>query len=128
VLLYDGLCPLCNGWVRFLLARDKAGKLRFAPLQGSSAAALLAELGPGGERPDSVVLALDGRLLLRSEAVLRIGRLLGGPWAALAGLGRWVPAWARDALYDQVAKRRKSLGAYAACPLPPPEWGGRFLP
>lgn len=126
VLFYDGECGLCARSVQWCLARDRAGVLRFAPLQGTTYAAL------GEDRPRDlgslVVHDVDG-LHVRSEAVLRIGRLLGGPWRVAAALGRVVPRFARDAAYDAIARRRhRWFGPADACRVPDPATRARFLP
>lgn len=76
---------------------------------------------------DSLVLVQDGRALTRSGAVLGVLRYLGGPWRVLL-VGRLVPREIRDSLYDVVAFwRKRLLGRYESCPLPPPEARDRFL-
>ncbi|HVL47861.1 MAG TPA: DCC1-like thiol-disulfide oxidoreductase family protein [Candidatus Thermoplasmatota archaeon] len=129
VVLFDGLCPLCHGAVRFLAKRDRAGRLAFAPLAGATASRLLAEAPDEVRKADSVVLVeRDGRVSVRSTALLRAARALGPGWRALAVVARIMPRFMRDALYDAVARRRaRWWGRYDACPAPPPVWAGRFL-
>ena len=116
ILFYDGTCGLCHGAVLFVLKRDKAGRFRFAPLQGET----LAELTPEDVRvalPDSLVLREpDGRLFTRSSAV---GALL---WI--------IPRPLRNLGYDLVAKVRHRFfkEPEGACPLVPLELRSRFLP
>jgi len=134
VILYDGVCGLCNGVVKFLLPRDRGKRLRFAALQGAYAAAALARHGivlpPGA--PESIVLidqpgTADERLYFRSEAALRIAAALPGVWR-LSGLFRLVPRVVRDWVYDRVARSRyRIFGRYDACPMPTPESRSRFL-
>jgi predicted DCC family thiol-disulfide oxidoreductase YuxK len=130
VLFYDGGCGLCHRTVRFVLAADRGERFRFAPLQGST----FRERIPEPERaglPDSIVLrSPDGRLLVRSDAVLYVMQRLGGLWAPLARLGRLVPRSIRDAAYDFVARVRLRLFARPDdyCPLVPRELRARFLP
>jgi predicted DCC family thiol-disulfide oxidoreductase YuxK len=125
ILFFDGLCGLCNGAVDVLLRLDRRAQLRFAPLQGVTAATLL----PGGQAlPDSVVLLDRDGLHLRSEAILRALIHLGGSWRA-AALGRIVPRGIRDALYDAIASRRRRwFGRRATCRIPTSEEAPRFLP
>lgn len=129
LLLYDGVCPLCNAAVRLVLRRDRTGTVRFAPLEGETANRLLAR-DPGLRGIDSMIwIDVSGRVSTRSSAALAIGRHLGGGWAVLAALARFVPAPLRDAVYDGVARvRYRVFGRYDACPLPPPEHRARFLP
>jgi predicted DCC family thiol-disulfide oxidoreductase YuxK len=130
VLFYDGGCGLCHGAVRLLLRLDTAGRLRFAPLRGETFAALV----PARDRPrlpDSLVLyTSDGRLLLRSRAVVAALRLAGGGGAWLARAASLLPASLADRLYDVVARGRSRLFASPrdACPVPPGPWRGRILP
>jgi predicted DCC family thiol-disulfide oxidoreductase YuxK len=125
--LYDGHCALCNWTVRLVLRFDRKGRLKFAPLSGSTAAAVLSG-HPHLTGVDSLVLVDDGRASVRSAAVFAILAYLGGPWNLLRA-ARVIPREIRDALYDVIAHWRKRLfGAYSACPLPPPEHRDRFLP
>jgi len=135
VVLYDGVCGLCNGVVKFLLPRDRDQRLRFAALQGVYATAALARhavVPPPGD-PESIVVieqpgTADERLYFRSEAALRIGAALPGPWR-LAGLFRLVPRVVRDWVYDRVARSRyRIFGRSDACPMPTPASRARFLP
>lgn len=134
VLLYDGLCAFCNGAVRFIVARDRAGTMRFAPLQGETARAILAR-HPSLVGTDSLVLVEKGQgsdasnqLWVRSEAVLRIAEYLGDPWRAARAL-RLMPRFLRDGLYDLLAAWRYRLfSRYATCPVPDPGVRERFLP
>jgi predicted DCC family thiol-disulfide oxidoreductase YuxK len=127
VLLYDGYCALCNGWVKFLLRFDRHGTLRFAALTGDTGRQLVAE-HPDLAGIDSLVLVSGDRVSVRSAAVLQILAYLGWPWRA-AGIFRIVPREIRDSLYDVVAYWRYRLfGRYEACPLPPADQRHRFLP
>lgn len=129
IVFYDGVCGLCQRWVRFLLQRDKAQTLRFAPLQGETAKArtdLPTELR-------TVVFILrpgtpDEQIFTRSEAALRLLEHLGGIWRVVSWL-RIVPRGVRDGIYDFIARRRyRWFGKDESCPLPPTEWQARFLP
>jgi predicted DCC family thiol-disulfide oxidoreductase YuxK len=131
VLLYDGLCGFCNGTVRFILARDRSGPMRFAPLQGEFARGVLAR-HPEVAGVDSLLLLerrADGeRVYVRSAAALEVAAYLGGAWRAV-GLLRVVPAFIRDRLYDVFARfRYRWFGRYQACPVPEPGVRERFLP
>jgi len=101
LVFYDGPCGLCQRGVRFILARDREARFRFAPLGGATFARRAAAA------PAETMLVLAGdRLLARSEAVLHILRRLGGAWALLATLAALVPRPWRDACYDLVARSR----------------------
>ncbi len=128
VVLYDGVCGMCNGLVRFVARRDRRGRFRFAALQGETGQALLREHGLPTDDFDTAVLVEDGRALVRSRAILRIVNGLGGAWR-VAGVLAIVPAPVLDFLYDRVARSRyRIFGRSDACMLPPPELRARFLP
>lgn len=141
IILFDGVCNLCNGAVLFIIDRDPAGRFRFAPLQSELAVGLLRSLGEaglcagptssaGGETGstvDSVVLVQDGQVYQRSDAVVRIARQLTGPWRLLAW-GSVMPRVMRDWAYDLVARHRyRWFGREQDCRVPTPELRQRFL-
>jgi predicted DCC family thiol-disulfide oxidoreductase YuxK len=127
VVVFDGVCNFCNGWVRFLLKRDRRGVLQFAPAQSAFGAKVLLE---NGERPDdpSTIILVDGvRHYLRSEAILRTVAALGGGWR-LAMLGLLAPRPIRDAAYLAFGRRRyRWFGKSESCPVPDPAWRSRFI-
>jgi predicted DCC family thiol-disulfide oxidoreductase YuxK len=125
VLLFDGVCTLCNGFVRFVIERDPAGRFQFAPLQSAAAARLLG--ATARPLPDSLVLLEDGRLFTRSTAALRVARGLRFPWP-LAYVFVAVPRPVRDWVYDAVARNRyRWFGRREICMVPTPELRSRFL-
>ncbi|WP_055405193.1 MULTISPECIES: thiol-disulfide oxidoreductase DCC family protein [unclassified Mycobacterium] len=131
VLLYDGVCGVCNAAVRTVLRFDRAGTLRFAALDSDYARAVFAR-HPAMEGVDSVVFVDEPgrpgeRVAVRSAAALRVVDYLGGPWK-LFGMARIIPAPVRDWLYDKFAGiRYRVFGKYDTCPLPPPQVRARFL-
>jgi predicted DCC family thiol-disulfide oxidoreductase YuxK len=129
VVLFDGVCNLCNGAVQFIVDRDPRGTLRFASLQSEPAAELLRAHGkapPTGD-PDSVVLIEDGRVYESSGAALRIARHLRAPWGLLYALVI-VPRFLRDAVYRFIARNRyRWFGKSEQCRIPTPELRARFL-
>ena len=127
-VLYDGVCRLCNGSVTFIIRRDPATRIRFAAMQSKVGQALLARHGlPPSDYQSFVVLDAD-RVLLRSDAALRIAGELVAPWPLLGRLGRVVPRRLRDGLYDLVARHRyRWFGRYDACLVPSPDIMARFL-
>ena len=131
IVLFDGVCNLCNGFVQFVIQHDPAGRFRFAALQSAAGQAVLKAHGLDAAtlaaEPDSVLLELDGRLYSHSNAVLRIARELGGPWRLLLA-GYVLPRAWRDAVYRFVARHRyRWFGRQESCWLPTPELRARFL-
>lgn len=133
VVLFDGVCVLCDGSMRWLFERDRAGELYFAPLQGETAKAVM-ERHPRTDGALGSVLYVRGlggpeeAVLDRSEAALAILRDIGGVWTVASWL-RVVPRFLRDAVYDFIAERRYGwFGKLEACRLPDPEMTKRFLP
>lgn len=126
-VFYDGTCGLCHRAVRFLLAEDRSGtSFAFAPLGGDRHAS---EIGDVPGLPDSIIVrAADGRVLVKSAAVIHIGRRLGGLWRVLATVFALVPGVVRDAWYDFVARIRYRIFGREkdACPLLPPDLRARF--
>ncbi|HEX2022775.1 MAG TPA: DCC1-like thiol-disulfide oxidoreductase family protein [Candidatus Thermoplasmatota archaeon] len=125
IVLFDGGCAFCSRGVRFLHARDPAGRLRYAPLEGPAGIRLRAEHGVRGT--GSLVLVEDGVAHVRSTAALRAALRLRAPWPWLARAGLLVPRPLRDAVYDAVARRRHRLARGEACPVPPPSLRARML-
>ncbi|MBK8556375.1 MAG: thiol-disulfide oxidoreductase DCC family protein [Lewinellaceae bacterium] len=127
VLLFDGVCNLCNASVQWILLRDKHGIFRFASLQSEQGQALLQQFGLDTETFNSVVLVDNGQLFTQSDAVLQIASQLGLPWSA-ARVFRILPKGLRNAVYDWVARNRyRWFGRQEQCMLPRPEWKGRFI-
>jgi predicted DCC family thiol-disulfide oxidoreductase YuxK len=128
VVLFDGYCSLCDGAVRFIMARDPTARFRFAALQSEAAQSRLRAAGAPSVLPDSVLLLDTDGLHVRSEAALRIARQLRAPWPLLARFASIVPHRWRDALYDVIARRRYAwFGRRDSCRLPTPDEAARFL-
>ncbi|MBN8207709.1 thiol-disulfide oxidoreductase DCC family protein [Bacillus sp. NTK071] len=126
VILFDGVCNLCNGLVKFMFKYDKKAIFSFASLQSEVAGKLLREAGVV-EVPDSVIVICDGKALVKSDAALHIVKYLGGLFNLLL-IFRILPRGLRDNLYDVIAKRRyKWFGKQEACMIPTPEQRSRFL-
>lgn len=128
VLLYDGTCGFCAESVQLVLRHDRRRTLRFASLQGAFGTAIRAS-HPELEGVDSVIWVEPGagRVLVRSDAALRVARYLGG-WWSLALVARALPRPVRDAGYDLLARHRHRLLADGPhCLVPAPEERERFL-
>jgi predicted DCC family thiol-disulfide oxidoreductase YuxK len=128
VVLYDGTCGLCHKSVKWILANEQDHELRFAALQGETAAALRAKHPEIPELLESVVLVEGGEVRLRTKAILYVARHLRRPWRWLYAL-RWMPAFVLDVGYRAIARIRYRIwGRADVCELPAPEQRRRFLP
>ena len=133
IILYDGVCGLCNALVQFLIKRDTRGALRFASLQSDFAARVLGRHGIDAADLDTFHLVENyeqpgERVLSRGDAILRAWRELGGFWKALAAIAQFIPRALRDLLYRFIARYRyRVFGKYDTCMLPDPNQRDRFL-
>lgn len=127
-IYYDGECGLCHGWVRFVLAEDRAGAFRFAPLQGASAAEALPEHARRDDYESLVLVTADGRVLDKFAAVRETLVLLGGLWGVGARALDLLPATLGDAGYRLVARNRRRLSRRptGVCPVMPAAYAARF--
>ena len=132
IVLYDGVCGLCNRLVQFLLRYDRHDRLRFAPLQSEVASSLLKKHEIDAADLDSVSVVADyglasERAFTKSDAVLRAGWELGGIWR-VGEIGRILPRSLRDWLYERVARSRyRIFGRYETCPVPGPDQREKFI-
>ena len=132
IILYDGLCPVCNRLNLFVLRRDPIGRFQFAPLQGAFAHQVLARRQSLPPDLDTMyVLVAPGtpeeRLLRRADGVHYVLRNLGGGWRFLASVGDLLPRCVCNAAYNAIARNRYRFGRHEACPVPRPEWRDRFV-
>jgi predicted DCC family thiol-disulfide oxidoreductase YuxK len=132
LLLYDGVCALCNGIVQFLMKSDRLDRFRYAPLQSSLGREVLARFDIH-TLPDGVMLLTDAltaseHLYQRSDAVAASLQQLGPLWRVVGRVLKLVPRPLREWGYGIVARFRYRLfGRYDTCPLPPPEQRSRLL-
>ena len=127
VLLFDGVCNLCNASVQWILKRDKRGLFRFAALQSDTGQGLLKRFGIAADHFDSVVLIAGDQVFTHSDAPLEILRCLGGLWS-LAIVFKIIPRPLRDIVYNWIARNRyRWFGRREQCMLPRREWQNRFL-
>ena len=105
VVLFDGVCKLCNGSVNFILRRDRKGRLKLAPLQSDYSRQVLASHEIQSDLMDSLMLLEGTRLTTKSTAIIRITKYLDGLWP-LCMIFLIIPRIIRDFLYDIVAKNR----------------------
>ena len=129
IVLFDGVCNLCNASVLFILDRDARGHFRFATLQSEAGVKALRAHGREAATgdPDSVVLIEGDRVYDRSDAGLRIARRLSGAWPVLA-VFLVMPRFLRDAVYKLISRNRyRWFGRTEACRIPTPALRARFL-
>ena len=132
MVLFDGLCGLCDKSVQWLLENDPEGRLQFAPLQGETAAEVIARHPEIPEGLDSIIyVEKDGdkeNVYWRSRAVFMLSLHLQTGWRVLSWF-RFVPSFIADVVYRMIAKMRyKIWGKLDTCRVPTPEERARFLP
>ena len=133
IVLYDGVCALCNRFVTFVLARDRAAAFRFASLQSEYSRTTLVRHGRNPRELTTLVLVLDPglpteRLFDKSSAALEVLKRLPGGWRGLGHVITLAPAPVRDWLYGLVARTRyRTFGKYDVCPVPASAVRDRFL-
>ena len=127
IVIFDGVCNLCNTSVKFLLAYNKKANLYFCPLQSSKAKELLNNLNWEGERINSLIFIEYEQVHIKSEAIFKISKHLTYPWKVIYHF-RYFPKRFYDWVYEVIAQNRYTLfGTKAYCMTPKPEWKNRFL-
>lgn len=128
VILFDGVCNLCNSTVTFVIKRDKKNQFKFATLQSDIADKLLAYFPEDkSNKLDSIVLLSDGKKYTKSSAALHIAKNLSGAYPLLF-VFMIIPKFIRDWVYGIVAKNRyKWFGKKDQCMIPTPELNDKFL-
>ncbi len=127
IVLFDGVCNLCNGAINFILKRDPAGNFAFASLQSEAGQEVLTNYGLSTQNFNTVILVQDGKVYKKSRAALQIAGKLEGGWKLLQ-VFKVVPAFISDAVYSFIAQNRyRFFGKRDACRLPTPDIRRRFL-
>ena len=127
IVLFDGICNLCNTSVRFLLTYNKKANLFFCPLQSAKAKQLLDSLNWEGERVNSLIFIENKQVYIKSEAAFKISRHLVYPWKVIYHF-RHIPKVFCDWCYDIIAQNRYSwFGKKQFCMIPKKEWKDRFI-
>ena len=127
IILFDGVCNLCNGWVRFLIPRDLNGTFRFAAQQSPAGQAIIEDHIGGAGELSSVILIEGNAIYVESDAVLRILARLGPPWSWITFF-RIIPRRVRDACYRFIAQHRyRWFGRTEVCQVPSAEMRSRFI-
>lgn len=127
IILFDGVCNLCNGFVQFIIKRDPKAKFKFASLQSPEGLSLLNKLGLPTTGFDSLVYINGDNYLIKSNAGLAILKELEGFWS-LFHVVKVIPKFIRDFFYNIISKTRyKIFGKRTSCMIPTPEMKQRFL-
>ena len=128
IILFDGVCNLCNSSVQFVIKRDKKDIFRYAALQSEIGQELVNQRQIDTSKVDSIILIEPGvAYYTKSDAALEIAQDLGGLWK-LTAVFTWIPTSIRNSIYDLVAKNRyKWFGKQDACMIPTPELKAKFL-
>ncbi len=127
IFLYDGICALCNGMVKFTIRHDKKSIFQFASLQSESGQNLLGQFNLDPTSLRSMILIHENRVYDKSSAALKTIALLGWPWKYMSIL-LYIPPSIPDFFYSLIAKYRyRIFGKLKSCPLPSAEHAGRFL-
>jgi predicted DCC family thiol-disulfide oxidoreductase YuxK len=127
IILFDGVCNLCNGAVNFVIKRDPGNVFKFTPLQEKQGVLLLKKHAIDAQKLDSIVLVENKKVYTKSSAALRIARKLSGLWPLFFVL-LIIPSFIRDGVYDFIAKNRyKWFGKKEQCMIPTPGLREKFL-
>ena len=128
IILFDGVCNLCNSSVQYVIKRDKSNTYRFAALQSEIGKKLVEERGIDTSQIDSIILIEPGvAYYTKSTAAIKIAQSFGGAWQ-LTSVFEWVPEKLRNWVYDYIAKNRyKWYGKKDSCMIPTPELKSKFL-
>ena len=127
IILFDGVCNLCNGAVNFVIKRDPGNVFKFTPLQEKQGVLLLKKHAIDAQKLDSIVLVENKKVYTKSSAALRIARKLSGLWPLFFVL-LIIPSFIRDGVYDFIAKNRyKWFGKKEQCMIPTPGLKEKFL-
>jgi predicted DCC family thiol-disulfide oxidoreductase YuxK len=127
IIVFDGHCALCSGWVSFVLRHDRAAAFRLLPAQTALGAALYRHYRLDPEDYETNILIADGLAFFKSESAIGMLERLGAPWS-WARILRAMPVWLRDRLYEIVARNRlRWFGRREQCLISAPRYEDRFL-
>ena len=128
IILFDGVCNLCNGAVQFIIKRDEKDVFRYAALQSDLGKQLMSERNIDASQIDSIILIDPGvAFYIKSDAALEIGKQLSG-YGIISSVLLWIPSSVRNIVYDIIARNRyKWYGKKEECMIPTPELKAKFL-
>lgn len=128
IILFDGVCNLCNGSVIFVLKHERDTSFRFASIQSGTGQKLLKWCGLPSNYAEAVIYLETGTFHAGSTAALKIGQRLIFPWSAIASIGLLIPKFIRDWVYDQIGEHRYQwFGKRDVCMIPTENLKARFL-
>jgi predicted DCC family thiol-disulfide oxidoreductase YuxK len=126
-IIFDGVCVLCNGWVKFVLRFDKKENFSFVIAQSELGEEIYEQLDLKSDDYDTFVIVRDGEMYTKLDGVFALLSAIGWPWKA-AAIGKILPQVLKDWIYDRVAKNRYALfGKRDTCMMPTPEVKARFI-
>lgn len=128
IILFDGVCNLCDATVQFIIKRDKKDIFRFVPIQSVLGQQIIGHIGIDTTKTDSIILYEPGNAYYyKAEAALKIAKRLGGIYTLL-GAFSILPKWLSNKVYDYIARNRyKWYGKKNECMIPTPEMRAKFL-
>ena len=127
IILFDGVCNLCNGAINFIIKQDSKAVFKFASLQSETGMRLLEKHKIDPQKTDSIILVEEDKVSVKSTAALRISRFLDKGYPLLYGF-MIIPGFIRNYVYDFIARNRyKWFGKKESCMIPTPELKSRFL-
>jgi predicted DCC family thiol-disulfide oxidoreductase YuxK len=127
IVVFDGVCALCNGWIKFLLRFDRQHRFRFVIAQSELGAKLYEHAGERSDIYETMLVFADGKYHGKADAITAVLGKIGWPWK-LFSIARFLPAFLKNWLYDRLANNRyKIFGRYDQCMIPTPEIKARFL-
>ncbi len=127
VILFDGVCNLCNFFVQFIIKRDKKKAIHFAALQSETGQKMLADFGVQNQNLNTVIFIDQGNVFTHSDVALEVGKKLGNGWQFFYIL-KFIPKSFRDVIYNYIARNRyKWFGKKESCMIPTPDIKSRFI-
>ena len=128
IILFDGVCNLCDATVQELIRKDKKDAFRFAALQSETGKEIVKYIGIDTSKIDSIILYEPGKAYhIKAEAAIEIAKSIGGVYSLL-GVFSVFPNWMKNSVYDFVARNRyKWYGKKESCMMPTPELKAKFL-
>lgn len=126
-IIFDGVCVLCNGWVKFVLRFDTRETFSFVIAQSELGEQIYEELGLKSDDYDTFVIVRNGQMFTKLDGVFALMSTIGWPWK-IVSIGKFLPKGLKDWMYDRVAKNRYALfGKRDTCMMPTPEVKARFI-